>query len=315
MATDDSVVNNPDQPEYPQVRDALNSFGQALDAEPITPMPDDVWEQIQTALALEARSSVVDLSAMRSSTATQSHSQRVHQRQFQRQGIGTKWIGGLVAASVSLLAVGIAVNVLSPDESGQIVAESNMVPAEAPLLGSSAAGSSDSGSSTPQVMQAGFVPPAVTVMSSGTDYTPNNLTTTVTKVLEKVGVRAPSDYFRVPIQKMMMGKSGDMTQSEKTLRDCITAITQSETSQALIVDRATYMGKDAGVIVIPFAMFDGMDSVPSDPDTPDNGERVSWGEKILARSSDLGVLDIWVVGPDCGTVAFDVYSHVTHSLN
>ena len=190
-----------------------------------------------------------------------------------------------------------------------------MVPAEAPLLGSSETGQSDTAQSTPQVMQAGFVPPAVTVMSSGTDYTPNNLTTTVTKVLEKVGVRAPSDYFRVPIQKMMMGKSGDMTQSEKTLRDCITAITQSETSQALIVDRATYMGKDAGVIVIPFAMFDGMDSVPSDPDSPDNGERVSWGEKILARSSDLGVLDIWVVGPDCGTVAFDVYSHVTHSLN
>ena len=120
MATDDSVVNNPDQPEYPQVRDALHSFGQALDAEPITPMPDDVWEQIQTALALEASSSVVDLSTMRSSTATQSHSQREHQRQFQRPSLGTKWIGGLVAASVSLLAVGIAVNVLSPDESGQI---------------------------------------------------------------------------------------------------------------------------------------------------------------------------------------------------
>jgi len=34
-----------------------------------------------------------------------------------------------------------------------------------------------------------------------------------------------------------------------------------------------------------------------------------------ANSPDLGVLDIWVVGPNCGTIPFDIYSHVTQSLN
>lgn len=293
--------------EYPHVRDALRSFSHSLDAEPITPMPEDVWEQIQTALALEASASVVDLSDIRASGTQRSQRSKFQRQGFQRQSIGTKWVGGLVAASVTLLAVGIAVNVLTPEESGQIVADAQVAEANLPAAEPLA--------STPQVMQAGFVPPAVTVMSSGTDYTPTNLKSTVTKVLEKVGVRAPSDYFRVPLQKLAMPKSDGMTQSDATLRDCITAITQSETSQALVVDRATFMGKEAGVIVIPFAMFDGMDSVPTNPDSPDNGERLSWGEKILARGSDLGVLDIWVVGPDCGTVAFDVYSHVTHSLN
>jgi hypothetical protein len=24
---------------------------------------------------------------------------------------------------------------------------------------------------------------------------------------------------------------------------------------------------------------------------------------------------VWVVGPDCGNLALDVYSHVSHSLN
>lgn len=322
MATDDSDITSP-EPEFPHVRDALRSYSHALDAEPITPMPEDVWEQIHTALVLEASSSVVDLADARQARATESPSTAATTSRFsfqrlntQRQGIGTKWVGGLVAASVTLLAVGIAVNILSPEESSQVVAD-------APLRGAPDSGPASSGTSssaesetsTPQVIQAGFVPPAVTVMSSGTDYTPNNLTSTVTKVLEKVGVRSPSDYFRVPLQKLAMPKNDGMTQSEKSLRDCITAITQSDTSQALIVDRATYMGKEAGVIVIPFAMFNGMDSVPNNPDTPDNGERMSLGEKILARGSDLGVLDIWVVGPDCGTVAFDVYSHVTHSLN
>lgn len=300
------MANN--ESEYPHVTDALRSFSHSLDAEPITPMPEDVWEQIQTALALEASASVVDLSDIRAGATERSQRLQGSQRsRFQRQSIGTKWVGGLVAASVTLLAVGIAVNILTPDESGQIVADAQVAEANLPAA--------EPLSSTPQVMQAGFVPPAVTVMSSGTDYTPTNLTSTVTKVLEKVGVRAPSDYFRVPLQKLAMPTSDGMTQSDATLRDCITAITQSETSQALVVDRATFMGKEAGVIVIPFAMFDGMDSVPSNPDSPDNGERISWGEKILARGSDLGVLDIWVVGPDCGTVAFDVYSHVTHSLN
>lgn len=311
MANNESEREIP-EPEFPHVRDALRSFSHSLDAEPITPMPEDVWEQIQTALALEASASVVDLSDIRATSNERSHRSRFQRQGFQRQSsqrqsIGTKWVGGLVAASVTLLAVGIAVNILTPEESGQVVADAQVAEASLPAAEALA--------STPQVMQAGFVPPAVAVMSSGTDYTPTNLTSTVTKVLEKVGVRAPSDYFRVPLQKLAMPKSDGMTQSDATLRDCITAITQSETSQALVVDRATFMGKEAGVIVIPFAMFDGMDSVPSNPDSPDNGERISWGEKILARGSDLEVLDIWVVGPDCGTVAFDVYSHVTHSLN
>ena len=45
-----------------------------------------------------------------------------------------------------------------------------------------------------------------------------------------------------------------------SLRKCVTEITNSESSQALFVDRATYQGMDAGVIVIPMAMFTGMDA-------------------------------------------------------
>jgi hypothetical protein len=149
----------------------------------------------------------------------------------------------------------------------------------------------------------------VAVTSSGADYSPQNLTQTVTRALNKVGVKSPIDYFRVPVQKMSMSAPSGMMQSESTLRDCITELTKSETSQALLVDQGTYMGKEAGIVIIPFAMVKGMDSVPA------NGERFAVGQAILDSDRYLSFLDIWVVGPGCGTVPFDVYSHITYSLN
>lgn len=307
MTTNDSdsgsLDSDPSDSEYPLVRDALRSYSQHLHAEPITPMPEGVWEQIQTSLSLE----------------TADHGAGVSDLSVHRQRrLGSKWVGGLVAASVTLLAVGIGANLLSTDDSSTIVAnppqteslQTESVQSESVQSESAQPESVQSvGESTPQVVQAGFVPPAVTVMSSGIDYNPQNLTETVTRALQQVGVQSPVDYFRVPIQKMSMRGANGMLKSESTLRECITAITKSETSQALLVDQATYMGKEAGIVIIPFAMVNGMDSML------DNSSRVAMGQEILAKDSYLSVLDIWVVGPDCGTIAFDVYSHVTHSLN
>lgn len=281
---------NPDSSnqDFPLVRDALTSYTQFLNAEPITPMPEGVWEQIQTALSLESANEVVDLAE---------HRQR---------RLGTRWVGGLVAASVTLLAVGIGANILTSDESGVI--DNGSVMADAPVvLGDS--NQNQNVEAAPQVVQAGFVPPAVTVTASGEDYSPQNLTKTVTRALNKVGVKSPIDYFRVPVQKMAMSAPTGMMQSENTLRDCITELTKSETSQALLVDQGTYMGKEAGIVIIPFAMVKGMDSVP------DSAERFAVGQAILDSDRYLSFLDIWVVGPGCGTVPFDVYSHITYSLN
>jgi hypothetical protein len=268
------------------IRDALSSYAQYLDAEPITPVPDSVWENIHTTLALEAAEP-----AMAPVTDLGEHRQR---------RLGTKWVGGLVAASVTLLAVGIGANLMGSGSNS----ESDIVMAGAPQSDAVTVAEAD-----PKVMQASFVPPVVTVTSSGNDYSPSNLKSAVTQALQKVGVSSPIDYFKVPMQGMAMRSNAGMMKDEKTLRDCITAITKSETSQALLIDQATYMGMEAGIIIIPFAMFDGMDSMPA------NTDRMTMGESILARNSDLGILDIWVVEPNCGTVPFAVYSHVTHSLN
>lgn len=260
-------------PHDESVHNALVTYAQFLDAEPITPMPEGVWEHIQTALSLESAESVIDLTEPR------------------QRSLGTKWVGGLVAASVTLLAVGIGANILTSTGS------SNTDPS--PIVAGA----------TPELVQAGFVPPAVTVTASGEDYSPQNLTATVTRALNRVGVTTPLDYFRVPVKKMATTTPSGMMQNESTLRNCITELTKSETSQALLVDRGTYLGKEAGIVIIPFAMAKGMDSVPN------TAERFAVGQAILGKDSYLSFLDIWVVGPGCGTVAFDVYSHITFSLN
>jgi len=288
----DSDQEDPNQlnPNDSLTRDALRSYAQFLDAEPITPVPDSVWENIQTTLALEAANPVT--------------AQVADLNEHRQRRLGTKWVGGLVAASVTLLAVGIGANLLNSNTDPEIFVagapQAETDPQADPIALAEGA---------PQVVQASFVSPAVTVTSSGNDYSPSNLKSAVTQALQKVGVSSPLDYFKVPVQGMSMRSDSAMMKDEKTLRDCITAITKSETSQALLVDEATYMGKAAGIIIIPFAMFDGMDSMLA------NTDRMSMGESILARNSDLGILDIWVVEPNCGTVPFTVYSHVTHSLN
>jgi hypothetical protein len=57
------------------------------------------------------------------------------------------------------------------------------------------------------------------------------------------------------------------------------------------------------------AMFTGMDAATT------SGERAQLGLVLESLGTDLSTLDVWVVGPDCGNLALDVYSHVSYSLN
>ncbi len=302
------MANDFDDPtDQPEIRAALRSFGHSLNAEPISPMPEDLWEQLQTSISLEAADRIGSADSGTSNPEVVDISMARSQRNS--RVMGGRWVGGLVAASVTLFAVGIGVTVFNNSDSNNSGSNGDVLVADAPQAESL---SSSPSSNSPRIVQAGFVPPAVNVMESGTDYRPDNLGTTVMESLKSVGVASTLDMFKVPFTKMSPKKADGMTESEIALRNCITAITNSDTSQALLVDRATFMGKDAGIVIIPVVMVEGMNSLL----TPD--ERLEYGSSMLqtqANSPDLGVLDIWVVGPNCGTIPFDIYSHVTQSLN
>ncbi len=289
--------------EFLELSSDLRAFGQYLNAEPEQVMPSNVWEQIATTLSLESADRVVPDSP----AALGSDPAVLELERYRKRRIGSKWVGGLVAASVTLFAVGIGVNVLNSDtiDQNSVIAGVQPEAAQATDPGSLAAAS-------PQIIQAGFVAPAVEVMESGSDYNSSNLKEIVTRLLNKLGINKPLDMFMTPIRDMdpkKMTKATGMTGSLETLRNCVTAITKSESSQALFVDRATFQGMDAGVIVIPIVMFQGMDTVTTRDD------RMKFAINLESTGADLGALDVWVVGPGCGTLALDVYSHVSHSLN
>jgi prepilin-type processing-associated H-X9-DG protein len=216
--------------EYPELTGELREFGAYLHAEPLEAMPTHVWEQIATTISLESADRVVPDSP----AALGSDPAVLELESYRKRRIGGKWVGGLVAASVTLFAVGIGVSVLNSDSSDQ-----NSVVADAPLPEDQVADSGSLGVASPQIIQAGFVPPSVEIMESGNEYNSSNLRESINQILRKIGVEKPMDMFMAPVQNLeakKMSKSTGMTGSLESLRKCVTEITNSESSQALFVD-------------------------------------------------------------------------------
>ena len=109
--------------EFPGLTGELRAFGAYLHAQPVEAMPSHVWEQIATTLSLESADRVVPDSP----AALGSDPAVLELESYRKRRIGGKWAGGLVAASVTLFAVGIGVSVLNSDSSDQ-----NSVVADAP---------------------------------------------------------------------------------------------------------------------------------------------------------------------------------------
>jgi hypothetical protein len=247
-----------------------------LDPNRVTPepMPDEVWEQLNTVLSLEQ--------ASRSGGGAGSEILSFPTAGRRRLNLTS----GLIAASVAFLAVGLAVVALRPTATSDVVAGSTA---------SSTAGST--AQSAPQVLQAGFVPPARAVTQSDMAYTPENVVRQIDSMIDGFGMSSPMEMLTMQSPKSMkkaMRTSGFMASDEK-LRNCITMLTKSDQSQALIVDRAQYMGSDAGVIVIPAFMAIDISSPPP--------------------STMPITLDIWVVGPNCGEQDGAVLRRFTHTLD
>jgi hypothetical protein len=254
--------------------------------EPVERMPDAVWEQLATVLSLEQ--------ASRSGGGASSEILSFPTGGRRRLNLTS----GLIAASVAILAVGIAVVALRPATNTDVVASN--APAGSVAAESSADPAAEAApfaASAPQVVQAGFVPPARAITQSDMAYTPENVVGQIDSMIDGFGMTSPLEMLTMDSPKTMkkaMRTSGFMASEEK-LRNCITMLTQSDQSQALIVDRAQYMGSDAGVIVIPAFMAIDVSSPPP---------------------SNMPItLDIWVVGPNCGEQDGAVLRRFTHTLD
>jgi hypothetical protein len=239
---------------------------------PAESMPDWAWARISSALQAEA-----------ASVSPASHPSRSRLM---------RWGGGLVAASLAVVAVGIAVNVSQGSGGGAVVADavpSAETEARALSLSGDAAAEESAGAPAPgaaaegalapprQFNFAGMVPPALNLMGTRTDYSAKDMQGQVTEVLEETGVApmasmpSPQPTMDVPDAVPAVG----FLASPRGLRDCVTKLTHKGTSTALMIDTSTYEGRPASIVVAP------------DYDMPDS------------QAPDLSMIEVWVVDPDC----------------
>lgn len=287
MSDNDDVIrpvgDGPDDPAYREevqsdIAALLGRWGRGISAEPQPDseygderVPADVWDRVLDGVQAERERAAAEEAG-----------------KGRRILPGGRWTTPLVAASAVALALVVGTTVL--DRSGS---QDPAVVADAPV---SAEGSNDAAalaiSPSPQIVQAGFVPPAKKVMALTDDLSADSIADTVDEILTGVGVEEPTDVLAMPEETWQPTGDG-MTADPQVLRDCITKVTKVETSQALLVLRASVNGLDAGVIVVPEFMVDmnkmqGMDS-----------------EDMRRMGRQMAVTKIYVVEPTCGMGAPD----------
>ncbi|MFZ4484975.1 MAG: hypothetical protein ACOYO9_00160 [Candidatus Nanopelagicales bacterium] len=227
-------------------------------------MPSLVWERLDAALRDEsdarARLGVTDGIA----TVTELASRR------RRPSLLT----GMVAAAVVLVAAGLVLPFVR-DSGGSA---DSIVAGEAPMALPGAiedAAPKSAGSA-----------PARQVVASGIDYSAGTLPTDVRQVVDTIGAssaRLMSDVQ--PDPSMTEGVEG-FTSSLPLLKACLTWLTGSDKLQALFVDRASFEGSPAAVVVVPAS----------------------------GAVSILQSLEVWIVTLDCTQDDSSILGHETVSL-
>ena len=268
--------------------DSAPSESAHADSAPSDSMPDWAWARITTALAAEQAGS-----------STRRPSRLV------------RWGGGLVAASVAVVAVGVGVTAFQDSGSGGAVVAGSATSGASATAGSvpsaAASGAEAADAATAfeaaepvtsesltkelaasrELSFASMVPPVFRLIDSQTSYTAAGLKDQVEDVMASTGMPASStaveEALAAPVEPVVMTDvpADGFTRSAESLRDCVTKLTKEEGATALLVDRSTFEGAAAGVIVAP--------EVPAASVAP-------------AEDPAVDELEVMVVDPDCNLI-------------
>ncbi len=265
--------------EVADLRAALRSaeFLNPASSPPAEAMPAAVWSRLQSVLNAEAATRAAD--SHDNVVLLAAGPNRTPSRPM-------RWAGGLVAASVAVVAVGLAIGVTRGTDAAVSVAGGALATASAATLDKMATTESTPESLTAAAPNAemAVVPAAKVVLASSTNYLPDELPGQVVSLVKNAGFRTPEEAMAKQMPTSAMPVEDGFTASWEALRACLTALTKSPDAQALIVDRATYAGDDAGVIVTPAMPED------ADPATP---------SPTFTVDTTYGAFDVWVVNPEC----------------
>ncbi len=286
--------------DLPDLASEYPDLAAVLGAQPTPTMPDEVWARLESALADQTPL----VSADPAVTALAAHRERRPRRVMPLLGaaaglvlVGVVGVPLVVGGTSSAPPVADSA-ITNPAEpttlaSGPVATPRSDPPTEPdpapttdaitePAEPTSSPSSEDPITGGADVMTV----PARFVLASGTDYSPDAMTPQVTNLLSTAGIGSNSGAMMEEVTAMqadepaampaMVGSAG-FTSEPGALRDCVDRLYSSKGGSsaglampALLVDRAFFQGRDAGVVVM-----------------------------LHTSPGDSPYLDVAVVGPEC----------------
>jgi hypothetical protein len=287
-----------DTEQFDDVQAALAGLSHLDPAtEPSEPMPQWAWDRVLLALDNEAAARAAASHDNVTVLAPPAAPQSTERHRF-------RWVGGLVAASAVILAVSVGVQLTGgPATPPNVVAGAapQSAPSSLTKLAAPAAPTAQQDAAqaftTPESAAAGSAAveqPAKMVLQSDTQYTQAGLTGQVRALLDRVGVHSAREAEQLQPQPIAMPVEDGFTTSWDRIRDCLSWLAKSPSVQAVVIDRGTFEGSEAGVIIVP---ADVVDPNVTPPPT-------------ATLESSLGTLDVWVVDPSCRQQVDSIMEHL-----
>jgi|FLOH01.1.fsa_nt_gi hypothetical protein len=201
-------------------------------------MPEDVWQRLAAAIAAEPQ---LVVSGPLATVTAMSPRRR------------TRWVSGLVAASVAFLALGVVVQAVRTPSPEVVVAD-----AAAKALTSDQAGTTqveaaklDSGEPNTMAGVSGQTMPARHVVASGITYSRSTMQDQIGDLFDRIGVadaRAMDSIVQETPANLVEGNTG-FTASVETIRACIASLIPPDDLGTVVIDRAKFEQQEVGLIL------------------------------------------------------------------
>jgi hypothetical protein len=257
-----------------------------------TPMPADVWQRIEAVLAAESSRrgpvSAPVAAAAEVGDADPSPAAVIPITRARRSG-PMRWAGGVVAAGVVVVAGAVVVPTMLTG-TATVAGDAVTITLDASARASSPQDLAPAGGQPDTMAEAAPMaavePAAKVVLASNTVYSPKTLRRQVADLVRKEGITSPEMAATLAAVTTDLPSVTGFTETWDALRECLTRLAMPPDATALLVDRGTYEGEPAGVIVAPDT---GVDYAAA-------GESPAPTETIATAG---GLFDIWVVDEDC----------------
>lgn len=155
----------------------------------------------------------------------------------------SRWVSGLVAASVAAIAIGVVVQTVRTPSPDVVVADAAV--AGAPAEADQAQIKTSTGVS-------GETMPARQVIASGANYTRSTMQDQMADLFKRIGVadaRAMASIVQETPENLIEGNTG-FTAKVETIRACIAALIAPGDLGPVVIDRATFEQEEVALILV-----------------------------------------------------------------